>query len=267
MTHPQKIASLDGRPLAAITGASSGIGQEYARRLAATHDLLLIARREERLRDAATSLEQAHATSVEILVADLADASDVARVGARLATEPHLALLVNNAGFGHRGVFWESDVAVLESMHRLHVLAILRLTHAALGGMVTRNHGAVINVASIAAFAQRADNASYGATKSWLATFTEGLYLDLCRTGSAVTVQALCPGYTYSEFHDLLGEDRRRLAPAFLWYTAAEVVDESLRALASRRLIVIPGWPYRWLIAVLTRLPFRLKLWLEGPRR
>jgi short-subunit dehydrogenase len=252
------------RSLAVITGASSGIGLAFAQRLAPRHDLLLIARREARLREIAAELSARHGTRVEVLAADLAEPQALAAVAARIGAEASLGLLVNNAGFGHRGAFWDADLEVLEAMHRLHIMAVVRLTHAALRVLVAKNSGAVINVASVAAFGQRAGNTAYGATKAWLATFSEGLYLDLEQTNSAVTVQALCPGFTYSAFHDLLGEDRRKLAPASLWLTAERVVDESLAALPRRQLVVVPGWRYRWLVGVLTKLPLGIKLTLEA---
>ncbi len=252
------------RPLAVITGASSGIGLAFAHALAARYDLLLVARREDRLVSLAAELRARHGAQVDVLVADLGDPRALAMVAGRVGAEPSLALLVNNAGFGHRAAFWDADLSVIEAMHRLHVMAIVALTHAALRVLVAKNGGAVINVASVAAFGQRAGNAAYGATKAWLTTFTEGLYLDLAQAGSAVKVQALCPGFTYSGFHDRLGEDRTQLAPASLWLTAERVVAESLDALARGHLIVVPGWRYRLLVAVLTKLPLRLRLYLEA---
>ena len=236
----------------------------FARKLAPQYDLLLVARRREPLEALASELRAAHGAAVAILTADLTDEAQSSAVADRLTAEPHLALLVNNAGFGNRGAFWEADLAVIERMHRLHVMAVVRLTHAALRVLVAQDRGAVINVASVAAFAHRARNAAYGATKSWLAALTEGIYLDLKRTGSAVRVQALCPGYTYSEFHDLLGEDRRRLAPASLWSTAEEVVDASLKGLKKGTLFVVPGWRYRILVALFTKFPRWLRLRLEA---
>jgi short-subunit dehydrogenase len=252
------------RSLAAITGASSGIGSVFARRLAPQYDLLLIARRRERLDELARELSAQHGTAVTVLAADLTDEVQLQLVADRLSSEPNLGMFVNNAGFGNRGLFWETDLDAIDRMHRLHITASLKLIHAALGVMVKQNRGALINVASVASFAQRAGNASYGASKSWLATFSEGLYLDLKKANSAVTVQALCPGYTYSGFHDLLGEDRNRLASPSLWLTPEAVVDCSLAALPSRKLFVVPGWRYKLLIAVVSKLPWWLKLRLEA---
>lgn len=252
------------RPLAAITGASSGIGSAFARKLAAGYDLLLIARRADRLETLARELRAEHGANVAVLAADLTDAAALRLVELRLTEEPALALLVNNAGFGYRGAFWDADLDMLDKMHRLHVTVVLRLTHAALRALVARDRGAVINVASVAAFATRAGSASYGATKAWLVAFTEGLCLDLRQAGSAVHVQALCPGFTYSEFHDVLGETRRTLAPAWAWLSAERVVDASLAALERRKLLVIPNLGYALMVAVVSRLPMWCKLRLEA---
>jgi len=252
--------------VAAITGASSGIGMAFARKLASRYDLLLIGRRKDRLEALAGELTAQHECEVTVVAADLTDETALRAVAAGISGTANLALLVNNAGFGYRGAFWRADLAKIEEMHRLHVMATLKLSHAALRVLVANDHGAVINVASVAAFAQRAGSASYGATKSWLAAFTEGLYLDLRRAKSAVTVQALCPGFTYSGFHDVTAEDRHRLAPASWWLTAEHVVEASLRALDGGPIFVVPGWRYKLLLAILTKLPTRLKLRAEASR-
>lgn len=255
------------RMLAVITGASSGIGEVFARKLAPRYDLLLIARNKERLMALAAELAGEHGGSVNVLGADLSDATQLGAVAERIAAEPHLALLVNNAGFGYRGAFWETDLEMIEKMHRLHIMALVSLSHAALRVMVPQNRGAIINLASIASFVQRAGGASYGATKTWVAAFCEGLYLDLQQAKSAVTIQALCPGFTYSGFHDVMGEDRKRIAPPSLWLTAEHVVNDSLAALPRATLFVIPGWRYKCLAAIIRALPLWLKLRFERPRR
>jgi short-subunit dehydrogenase len=249
------------KPLAAVTGASSGIGAAFARKLAADYDLLLIARRQDLLEALAREL-RSRGAQVAVLAADLSDALQLKRVAERIAAEPALALLVNNAGFGDRAAFWEADVEVLDKMHRLHIGALMRLSHAALRVFVPQNRGAIINLASVAAFARRRGGVSYGATKSWVTAFTEGLYVDLQAAASLVYVQALCPGYTYSEFHDVLKEDRAQLAPRSLWLTAEQVVDDSLRGMVNRKLYVVPGWRYRLAVALLRVLPFRLQILL-----
>jgi short-subunit dehydrogenase len=254
------------RKLAIITGASSGIGEVFARRLAVDHDLLLVARRLERLEAVGAELAASSGARVRVMAADLSDEEGMARVAERIAAEPELALLVNNAGFGGRGLFWESELGDAERMHRLHVMATVRLCHAALSAMVPRDAGAIINVASVASFIRRVGSSNYAATKSWMAVFTEGLYLDLKSKGSRVSVQALCPGFTYSEFHDRMKVDRKTLAPAAFWLTAEDVVDASLRGLISRKLFVIPSRRYRYLTAVFTKLPVWLRLAIESGR-
>lgn len=247
------------KPVAAITGASSGIGTVFARKLAPHYDLILIARRKDRLEQLAGELGSAHV----VLPADLASEPETAAVAARLRDEPRLEVLVNNAGFGSRGFFWETRETRQLDMHRVHVMATAQLTRAALEGMVARDRGAVINVASVAAFVRSAGSVSYGATKSWMAVFTEALHLELKAAGSKVRVQALCPGYTYSEFHDSLGLDRSKMARPAFWMTAEKVVDESLRGLERGKLFVVPGWPYRLVVALVPKLPVRLRVWLE----
>jgi short-subunit dehydrogenase len=242
------------KPVAAITGASSGIGEAFARKLSADYDLLLIARSQDRLEALARDL-RAHGAAVSVFLADLSDVAQLKAAAERLAAEPRLALLVNNAGFGNRAPFWEADVEVLDRMHRLHIGALVRLSHAALQVFVPHNRGAIINVASVAAFARRPGSVSYGATKTWVNAFTEGLYVDLRAASSRVYVQALCPGYTYSEFHDVLQLDRRQLAPPSMWLTAETVVDESLRGMRKRKLYVVPGWRYQLVVALLRVLP------------
>jgi len=252
-----------------ITGASSGLGVVFARKLAAEHDLILVARRKEKLESLAAELTAQFGCAVEVLPADLTGEQDLTVVAERIAAEPGLALLVNNAGFGARGLFWESDLKVQEQMHRLHVAATVRLSHAALRNMVARNSGGIINVASVAAFWQRGGSVSYGATKRWMTTFTEGLYLDLKSFGSTVKLQALCPGYTYTEFHDTMKLDRTKMAPPSMWLNAEFVVDESLKALPQGKLLVVPGWRYKALVALASILPNGLRVALEGagPRR
>jgi uncharacterized protein len=258
------------RGLAAITGASSGIGAAFAHALAARgSDLILIARRTDRLEALAAELAQRHGTKAEIVTADLSVDSDLERVADRLRAAPRLDTLVNNAGFGVRGLFAKSEFAGQEGMHRVHIMATLQLTHAALQGMVARRAGAVINVASVAGFLTTPGAVSYGASKSWILTFTEGLWMELRGSGSPVRVQALCPGYTYSEFHDVAGMDRDKLAPKAWWCSAEQVVEESLKGLERDRIFVIPGFRYRMLVGLVGRMPrgLRRRLLLATGRR
>jgi short-subunit dehydrogenase len=251
------------RTLAAITGASSGIGAAFARKLAPEHDLLLIARRKDRLEQLAIELSNACPSRIEVMRADLAAEPDLAAVAERIRFEDRLSLLVNNAGFGTLGRFWEAPLETQEAMHQLHVMATVRLTHAALRNMVARDFGGIINVASVSAFLRNAGSVSYGATKSWMTSFTEGLYLELRGIESNVTVQALCPGFTYSEFHSALGVERRQLGGSGFWMTAEQVVNASIDGLRKRKLFVIPGWRYRLLTTFFTKIPEALRLRVE----
>jgi short-subunit dehydrogenase len=242
------------RPLAAVTGASSGIGAVFARALAARgYDLLLIARRQDRLDELARELNG------EALVADLTDPADLRRVEARLRASDNLELLVNNAGFGISGPFAPAEIDGQDRMHQLHITATLRLTHAALAGLTARRKGGVINVSSVAAFFTNPGAICYCATKTWINSFTEGLYLELKSAGSPVRVQALCPGFTYSEFHDVAAMDRTKLAAPGWWLQTEAVVAASLEGYDRGQLFVIPGFRYRALIAVTNLIPRGLK--------
>ena len=244
------MTAMNSKPLALITGASSGIGATFARRLARDgYALILVARRLDRLEDLARELGGA-----ETLAADLTDEAGLKLVEQRIAAAPELDLLVNNAGFGTMGRFFEVPVDGQDLMHRLHVMATMRLTHAALRGMVARGRGGIINVSSVAGFWQSPGSVSYCATKAWMNTFTELLYMELKIAGSAVKVQALCPGFTITEFHDVMKLDRGRI-PGWLWTKADDVVDASLAGLARGRLFVVPGVFYKFLVALSGLLP------------
>jgi uncharacterized protein len=250
------------RPLALITGASSGIGATFARQLAARgYDLVLVARRRDRLEQEARAIQAAHAVQVEILPADLTRDADLKAVEERIATAPNLEFLVNNAGFGIAGRFFSLPIDGQDQMHRLHILAPMRLTHAALQGMVARRHGSIINVSSVSGFGQNPGSVSYSATKTWMSSFTEGIHMELRSIGSPVRVLALCPGFTLSEFHDTMHFDRSPI-PSWMWMSAGDVVDTSLRALDRGQLFVIPGWRYRLLVFVMRAFPRPLYHWL-----
>lgn len=243
------------KPLAVVTGASSGIGAAFARALALRgYDLALVARREERLRRLADLLASQFHVNCISLPADLTNDAQLRGVEDYLAASPHLQLLVNNAGFGSRGRFSEAPVDSADAMHRLHVMATLRLTHAALRNLSERNEGAIINVASVAAYVARPGSTSYYATKAWINCFTEGLHLELQAAGSRVRMQALCPGFTKTEFHDVLGLDRSFISEAW-WMPAEDVAEASLRGLEKGKLFVVPGWRYKLLVAALRALP------------
>ena len=235
-----------------ITGASSGIGAAFARRLAAEgYDLLLIARRADRLAELAAELRAVPSSRSP-------PTSRTTRTFAALRTPSRAGRTCSywstTRDSGSRGRFFEAPVDEHERMHKLHVIATMRLSHAALKRMAVADSGAVINVSSVAGFTVSPGGVSYSATKNWMNVFTEGLWLDLKSRRSHVKVQALCPGFTYSEFHDVLKMDRT-LIPKSMWTPAEVVVDTALRGLESDTLFVIPGWRYKLLVAVLKLAP------------
>lgn len=242
-------------PLAMVTGASSGIGAAFARALGARgYDLALVARREERLRQMAGELSQRFQVNCTVLPADLTREEDLHRLEEFLAAAPSLQLLVNNAGFGTLGRFYEAPLAGQDTMHRVHVMATMRLTHAALGNLTARNQGAVISVSSVASFVPRPGSTSYYSTKAWMRCFMEGISMELKTAGSRVHVQALCPGFTLTEFHDVLGTGRKFLSGGW-WMSAESVVEASLRGLEKGKLIVVPGWRYKLVVGLVRMLP------------
>jgi short-subunit dehydrogenase len=239
-----------GRGVALVTGASSGIGAEFARQLAGRkYDLLLIARREDRLQRLAAQLSDWHAIQADVMVADLSQPTDVDRVCERIAATHNLQLLVNNAGFGISGPFAESDLDAQVDMIELHVLAGVRLMRAALPVMLEHQHGGIINVSSLASYVALPTAANYSATKSYLAVFSAALQAELRHTG--VRAQALCPGFTVSEFHGESDTARREGIPGFLWLDAGQVVRESLTALENDHAVCVPGVIYKAIAPVL----------------
>ena len=237
--------------VALITGASSGLGAVYARQLAAQgYNLVLVARREERLAALAAELEERHGVSAQALAADLSTPDGIERVEERIARLEAVDMLVNNAGFGFPGKFAESDLARHLDMIHVHVTASVRLCRAALPGMIARRRGRIINVASLSAFVP-AGHATYTATKTYLVAFSETLQIELYGTG--VRVQALCPGFTYTEFHDtpeLAPSFDRAQIPRLMWMPAEKVVALSLKALERGRVAYIPGFLNRLLAAL-----------------
>lgn len=249
------------KPLALVTGASSGIGAAFARELGKRGcDLVLVARRGDRLERLAEEVTQLYSVQAESMVADLTRDRELHYVADRVRGEERLEFLVNNAGFGTKGAFFEAALEGQEDMHRLHVLATMVLCHAALQGMVRRNRGAIINVSSIAAFLPSAANSSYNSTKAWVNAFTESLWLELRSLNSDVRVQAVCPGLTTTEFHERLGMDRNKLYPnSGFWLTCETVVQESLEALSKAGWRVVPSGRYKVLAFCLRHLPDPLR--------
>ncbi len=229
------------RPVALITGGSTGIGAEFARQLAARgHDLVLAARDEARMRALAHDLATAHGISVEVVRADLTTDDGVSSLVARLGdrTQP-VDLLINNAGVGIGGDFVTLDIDEVARQVRLNVLTAVQLTHAALGPMLERGSGAIVNVSSMAGYQPLPRHATYGASKAYLTSFSEAVREELRGTG--VHVMAMCPSFTHTEFHDRAGIGDASAIPEFLWQSAEHVVRVALRDLDRRRTTSIPG--------------------------
>lgn len=228
-THPWKSAL--------VTGASSGIGEAIARRLLAdSATVVAVARRRDRLE----ALAAAHA-GVEVLAADLTSAEGLAAVEARLTDDARpIDLLVNNAGFGTSGRFVDTEADRLDEEVGLNVVALTRLSRVALGPMVARGRGWLLNVSSLAGFQTGPNMAVYAATKAYVTSLTEALHEELRGTGVSAT--ALCPGLTRTEFQQVSNsEGQTRKAPAFAWMSADDVAAMALDAMAHNRAIAIPG--------------------------
>jgi short-subunit dehydrogenase len=221
---------------ALVTGASSGIGEAYARRLAGRGTaLVLVARRGDRLEALAGEL----GVPVEVVAADLADGEQIGLVEKRVAaTADPVDLLVNNAGFGTTGDFATLDVDREEEEIRLNVTAVVRLTRAALPGMLERRAGGIVNVSSLAAFQPDPGNATYGATKAFVLSFTEAIAEEV--RGSGVRLQALCPGFTRTGFQTTAEYETSRV-PKAAWHEPEQVVDASLAALDRGKVLCVPG--------------------------
>jgi short-subunit dehydrogenase len=241
---------------ALITGASSGIGAAFARQLAAKgYHLILVARRGERLAALAAELRKDYPIAAEVLVADLSSLSNIERVERRIAELENLELLINNAGFGAPGPFAEVDLVRHMGMIHVHIIASVRLSRAALPGMMARRRGAIINVSSLASFVPMPGSTTYSATKAYLNVFSEALQAELKGTG--VKIQALCPGFTHTGFHytpehGVSGPSR---IPELLWMPAQEVATQSLNALSRGQVIFVPGLKNRLLAVVARKTP------------
>ncbi len=246
------------RPAALITGGTSGIGAAYAHRLAAAgYDLILTGRREKLLEKLCDELSQKHGILAGYVVAELADERQVKKIERLIKRIPRLRILVNNAGYGHPACFHEDDIAAQLDMLMVHNVAALRLTHAAVSGMIAQGRGAIINVSSVAAFMVSPRSMMYHATKVFLNSFSESLALELWDAG--IRVQVLCPGFTRTDFHAKLGMgDEHPIFTRYRFMSAQKVVEISLKYLKANRVICIPGWRNKIWVFFARFIPRRL---------
>ena len=231
----------NSRTTALITGASSGIGAIYADRLARRgHDLILVARNAERLEAVAARIKRDTSRSVEVLVADLNDKTDLARVEAVLRTDSRIGMLVNNAGIGGPISLLDSDIDQLESMIDLNVTALMRLTHAVMPRLVKDGGGSVINIASVVGIVPEILNGVYGGSKAFVIAFTLSLFREFSEKG--IHVQAVLPGATATEFWDLAGTPLSAV-PQEIVMDAGDMVDAALAGYDQGEVITIPALP------------------------
>jgi len=254
------LARMSSLGWALVTGPTSGIGRSFARALAARgHDLVLVARNEDRLAETADELRSTYGIAVEVLPADLVDRAQLAKVEARLADrgEP-VRLLVNNAGFGLRGRFLDNDLAQEQAQLDVLVTAVMRLTHAALGSMLAEGRGQIVNVSSMAGFLQRG---SYSAAKSYVTKLSQWAHHEYA--GQGVQVMAVCPGFVRTEFHQRLGSDTDS-APRLLWLDPDRLVAEALVDLDDGKALSIPSKRYKAIAAIVRVVPASLQQRFQG---
>jgi short-subunit dehydrogenase len=229
------------RGTALITGASSGIGAIYADRLAHRgYDLILVARKRERLNELAQRLIGKTGRTVDVVTADLGKKPDLQRIATLLQTDTRITMLVNNAGIGATGPLLTSSVDKMEDMIALNVGALTRLTYAAAPGFVARRGGTIVNIASIVGIAPEVLNGVYGGTKAFVLAFTRSLNHELADKN--VRVQAVVPGATATDFWELAGTALAHL-PAQIVMQAEEMVDAALTGLDQGELFTIPSLP------------------------
>ncbi len=243
-----------GKSTALVTGATSGIGAAFARRLAAdNHGLVIVARDAERLAATAETLRSAYGVPVETIAADLSTTEGQDSVAARAADDGRpIDVLVNNAGRSLNRAFARSTPEAETELLNLNVYAVMRLTHAVLPSMVGRRSGTVINVSSVSGFGVPMPGSTYSASKAWVTNFTESVALSVAPLG--VRVMALCPGYVRTEFHQRAGINMSK-TPNFLWLDADRLVAEALRDLRRGKVVSVPDWKYKAVVFAMRHFP------------
>ena len=243
--------------LAVITGATSGIGAEFARQLSATHQTLwLIGRREEKLNQLAVELQRKHDVEPVVMIMDLSAPAVIDDLAVKIRNQPRLSVLVNNAGYAEDGIFHEMDWQKHDDIMHVHVQATLKLSHAALNVMAANDNGSIINVSSVASFMPTPGSPLYGPTKAFIRSLSETLAIRYSDSG--IKIQALCPGFTITDFHEKIGLEPEQFYKksgfARAW-TSEYVVRKSLDDLQRGKAVSVPGWNYQVGVMLLRRLP------------
>ncbi len=226
---------------ALITGASTGIGAVYADRLARRgYDLVIVARNDKQLQELANRLKANTGRSIELLQADLTNASDLKRVESKLASDPEITLLVNNAGIYANAKLADHELKSIDDMVQLNIVAVTHLASIAAKAFSARRKGTIINIASVLALAPEISNATYAGTKAYVLALTQAMKVELADTG--VRVQAVLPGATRTEIWERSGGDINAL-PAEMVMDAGEMVDAALAGLDQGEVVTIPALP------------------------
>ena len=269
--------NIKGEKTVLITGATSGIGAEYARRFAREgYNLIITGRREAKIRALADELSRENGINVEVVLIELSDMGAVDKFLERIK-DRDIDILVNNAGFGTSHFFHREPLQTHEDMVAVNILCAVRLTYAILPKMLKKRKGIVINISSAGAYLPTPNEATYTGTKAFLRAFSEALHFELIGTG--VKIQAVCPGLTKTDMPTRLGipEDQIVDRGPFKWKTPEEVVDASLKCLKKDKVVCIPGWLTRLQVFMRSILPdslyykysyayFKKFGWIEEPQ-
>lgn len=243
---------------AVITGATSGIGAAYAKRFAGQgYDLIITGRRKEKIEALAENIRKEYHVDVKVILAELSEKEGIHKVIGAMQ-EKQVEILVNNAGFGANGLFYECDLKVAEQLATVSVIAPMELIREVLPDMVKRKSGTIINISSESMYLIVPKNSVYSGSKAFLKTFTEGLYVDLIGTG--VRVLAVCPGLTHTDFHEKMGMEKSRQTNKGIvsWMAPEEVVSCSLKDLRKGRVVCIPGLHTKLMTHMLSLFPRKM---------
>lgn len=238
-----------------ITGASSGIGRIFARRFAQSgYDLIITGRRKDKLIQVADQLKEQYGISVKTIIAELSEEKDLRKLLKVIATTNDIHVLINNAGFGSGKGFSKCDISCHMQMLQVHVVAALKLVHAVLPQMISRREGTIINVSSLGAFMPAPGSSIYSATKLFLKSFTESLYMEVSCYG--IKLQCLCPGFTNTDFHERRARgDMPKHNSIIRWMEADEVVEKCLKSLEKGKVVYVPGFMNRMLVKIVSLIP------------